>query len=100
MREKVVKKTQLLILSTLIILTMPDMTSSQTIEYNFITKYNFKEFGVADITKCKWDAKGWLFATACSEQDAYDLDFFKQHGYEEKPKTGQVFITYMQRMRN
>lgn len=76
---------------------MPSSTDATGIEDNFITKYSFRNFGVADITKCKWDAKGWLFAAACSEKNAYDMDFFKKHGYDDVPAAGQVYVTYMER---
>jgi hypothetical protein len=79
---------------------MPSTTNAGGIEENFITKYNFRDFGVADIMKCKWDAKGWLFTAVCSEQDAYHKEFFILHGYEESPKPGQVYVTYMERTVN
>ena len=47
--------------------------SAKSIEESYTTKIDFRSLGVADITKCKWDTAGWLFAAACSEPQAYDL---------------------------
>lgn len=88
MSKKYSKLSVCFFILSLTCLIMPNSTTAESILDNFLTNYQYRSFGITDITKCTWHVTGWLFAASCNEVEAYDINFFMLNGYASSPKAG------------